>query len=77
MFGYSYTERNKPVNLQYEFFFNLREDLMCNFHDFTCMLFSVTVQDVESTVQNVEQKEHRKFNGIFLLKSFNRNTRLK
>ena len=25
-------------------------------HDFTCMLLSVTVQDVESTVQDLETK---------------------
>ena len=26
---------------------------MCTLHNFTCMLLSVTVQDVESTVQDV------------------------
>ena len=29
---------------------------MCTLHDFKCMLPSVTAQDVESTVQDVEAK---------------------
>ena len=29
---------------------------MRTLHDFTCILLSVTVQDVQSTVQNVETK---------------------
>ena len=35
-------------------FFNLREDFMCNIHDFKCIVLSVTLQDVESIVQDVE-----------------------
>ena len=34
------------------------------------MLLSVTVQDVESTVQGIEKKEHCEYNGTFLLKIF-------
>ena len=37
-------------------FFNLRKDFMRTFHTFTCMLISVTVQNVESTVQDIETK---------------------
>ena len=51
-----HTERNNPENIQYERFFNLREDFTYTLHDFTCMLLSVTVQDVESTVQDVKTK---------------------
>ena len=29
---------------------------MCVLHDFTCMLLSVTEQDVESTVKDIEAK---------------------
>ena len=52
----SYTERNNPGYLQYEHLLNLREDLMCTLHDFTSMLLSVTVQDVELTVQDAEMQ---------------------
>ena len=69
------TERNNPVNLQYlVFFLNLREEVMCTLHYYTSMLLSVTVEKVESTVQNVETKgnsiyltsfSHRKFFHLF------------
>ena len=48
------TMRNNPVNLQYEPFFNLRENFMFTLHDFTCMLVSLTVLDVELTLQDLE-----------------------
>ena len=35
-------------------YFNLRGDLMCALHDFTCMLLSVTERYVEPTVQDFE-----------------------
>ena len=47
---FRYTERNNSVNLQNEQFLNLREDFICHFHDFKCMLPSVTVQGVEEKV---------------------------
>ena len=50
------TERNNLVNLQYERFFNLRGDFVCTVHYFRCMIHSVTVQNIESTVQDVETK---------------------
>ena len=53
MIFYSYTERNNPENLQYERFFNLGKDFMCTLHDFTCMLLSITVQDVETKANPV------------------------
>ena len=37
-------------------FINLRKDIMCTLHDFACILLSMIVQDVESTVQ--ESTEH-------------------
>ena len=37
-------------------FLTLREDFMGTVHDSTCRLFFVTVQDVQSTVQDVETK---------------------
>ena len=33
---------------EYEGFFNLREDFTCSLHDFTCMLLSITLQDVDT-----------------------------
>ena len=39
-------------------FFNLREDFTCTIHDFPCMLLSVRVQDMESTVQHFEERSH-------------------
>ena len=51
-----YTERNNPVNLQFERFLYLREDFMSTLDNFTCMLLSVTVQDVRSTLQDVQIK---------------------
>ena len=66
-----YTERNNPVNLQYERLLHLREIIMYTAYDFTCMLLSVTLKDVESTVQHIEAKGNPvNFNGIFLLKIF-------
>ena len=38
-------------------FFNLHENLMCALHDFTCMLLSVTVHDIESTAQDCPDVE--------------------
>ena len=52
----AYTERNNSDNLQYECFFNLHEDFMRALHDFTWLLLSGRIQDVESTVQGVETK---------------------
>ena len=49
-----YTERNDSVNLQYQCFLNLREDFMFTLQHLTCMLLCATVQDVESTVQEIE-----------------------
>ena len=40
-------------------FLYLREDFMCDLHDFTCMLLSVIVQDAET-----------KGNAVNLMKSF-------
>ena len=51
-----YTERNNSENLQYERYFNLRENFMRVLHDFTCILLSLAVHDVESIAQDVEKK---------------------
>ena len=48
-----YTERNNLENFQYELFLDLRVNFICTLHDFTCMLLFETVQDVESTAQDV------------------------
>ena len=40
----SHTEKNDPINLQYERFLNIR-DCMCTLHDFTCMCESVETND--------------------------------
>ena len=55
---YTDTERNNPVNLQCERFSNLREEFMCTANDFKCMLLSIIVQDVESTVQHIKIKDN-------------------
>ena len=52
-----HTGRNNTVNLQYERIFNLREVSMRTLHDFTCMLLSVTVQDVDARVKDFETKD--------------------
>ena len=49
-----YTQRNNPVNLQSERFFNSHENFTIILHDFTCMLLSVAIEDVESTAQAIE-----------------------
>ena len=74
-----YTRRNNLVNLSYErFFFNFREDFKGSLHDFTCMLLSVTVQDIESTVQAVEAKGNPViFMAFSYWRFFNRSTYLK
>ena len=46
-----YTQKNNPVNVQYERLLNSHEDFTCILHDFTCILFSITIEDVEPTVQ--------------------------
>ena len=38
--------------------FNLRDSFTCALHDFTCMFLSVTVQNVESVVQEVKAKRN-------------------
>ena len=53
---FNYTERNNLGYLQYERLLNLRIDFKCSLHDFTCMLLSATVKDVESIVQDGETK---------------------
>ena len=40
-------------------FFNLRENFICTLHNFTRMLLSVTVQTIETTVQEAETKGNR------------------
>ena len=37
-------------------FFNLRENFTLTLHDFMCMLLSIIVKDVESTIQDFETK---------------------
>ena len=59
-------------------FFNLREDCMCTLHDITCMLTSITVQNFESTVQDLETKGNPVILTAFFYRIFsNRNTHLK
>ena len=53
------------------------EDFMRTLHDFLRMLLSVTVQDVESIVQDVEIKGNRvKLTEFSYYRCFNRNTHL-
>ena len=74
----AHTERNNPVNLQYERFLNLHEDFTCTLYDFTCMLLSVIIQDVESTVQDVETKDNSvNLSAISYSRFFYKNTHLK
>ena len=64
---YRYTQRNNPVSLQHEHFFNLREDFVGSLRDFTCRLLAVIVQNVELTVQDVETKVNpANLTGFFL-----------
>ena len=41
-------------HFDWEKILSVREDITCTLHDFTFMLLSVTVQDIETIVQNVE-----------------------
>ena len=50
------TQRNNPVNLQYKCLLNSHEDFMSILQDFMYILLSMTVHDIESTVQIVQTK---------------------
>ena len=65
------TQRDNPVNLQYEVFFNYVKISFVLNTDVTVMLLSVTVQSVESTVQDVETNGNIvNLTAFFLLKIF-------
>ena len=63
--NWHYTQRNNSVIRQYERLLSLHEGFTLILYDFTCNLFSKTVQDVETTaidveitVQDVETKDN-------------------
>ena len=64
------TQRNNSEKLQYERCLNSFEDFTHILQDFTCTLLSITAQDAESTVEDIETKGNPLTLTVFPIEEF-------